>query len=224
MSEQSNVKPLAVGVPKVLIADDDPVALRIMQKDLGRWGYEVLSVTEGLQADKILRAPESPRLALLDWNMPGMDGLEIVRRVRRTEREIPTYIILLTATVEKKDLVEGLKAGADDFLTKPYDRGELEARLNVGARMVELQERLAARVRQLEVALSEVKQLSGLLPICSYCKKIRNDGSYWEQLESYICKRSDAHFTHGICPDCYQRVTEEEFEADDETPIVHKPL
>jgi response regulator RpfG family c-di-GMP phosphodiesterase len=112
-------------------------------------------------------------------------------------------VILLTAKERGKDIVAGLQAGADDYVTKPFDHEELLARVQVGKRVVNLQLSLAERVSELEDALVQVRQLDGLLPICSYCKKIRNDHNYWEQVESYITDHSDAQFSHSICPGCY---------------------
>jgi len=124
----------------------------------------------------------------------------------------PVYIILLSARSGQEDKIHGLEAGADDYITKPFDRDELRARVQVGIRVLELQGALAHRVRQLEEALSRVKQLQGLLPICSYCKKIRNDRNYWQQVEGYISERSEAQFSHGICPECYAQYVQPELD------------
>ncbi len=161
--------------------------------------------SDGIEAWRLIQGEDVPELAILDWMMPGMDGLEICRKVREASRAQPTYLILLTARDSKDDIVEGLEGGADDYVRKPFDREELRARVGVGVRVVELQRSLAARVRELEEALGRVKQLQGLLPICSYCKKIRDDGNYWRQVESYITDHSEAQFSHGICPDCYEK-------------------
>jgi len=145
-------------------------------------------------------------MAILDWEMPGATGPELCRRVRRDPARAQMHIILLTSRNSRADIVTGLDAGADDYLVKPYDLEELRARVQVGIRVVTLQQRLTERVDELQRALAEVKQLNGLLPICSYCKRIRSDDNYWEQLESYLATRTDAEFTHGVCPHCYDKV------------------
>ncbi|MEK6287336.1 MAG: response regulator [Acidobacteriota bacterium] len=138
----------------------------------------------------------------------GLDGAEVCRRARAVETTMPAYVIMLTAKSEKQDVVAGLCAGADDYITKPFNRLELHARIKVGIRIAELQKTAADRVVELELALSRVKQLQGLLPICSYCKKVRDDQNYWQQVDSYITKHSEVEFSHGICPDCYVRLVE----------------
>jgi len=188
---------------RVLIAEDDPVSRRVLETFLRRWGYEVESFHEGASAWERLQDPGAPSLVILDWMMPGMGGVEICRRVRELGRL--TYLILLTSRTGSEDIVEGLDAGADDYVTKPFNREELRARVQGGKRVVELQRSLAQRVEQLEQALTRVKQLQGLLPICSYCKKIRDDGNYWKQVEAYITEHSEAIFSHGICPECFEK-------------------
>jgi DNA-binding response OmpR family regulator len=195
---------------KVLVAEDQAVSRHILEVSLRTWGYEVTAVEGGTRAWEILQGEDGPQLAVLDWSMPGMDGIEICRQIRTSRVMRPIYVILLTARSSREDKIRGLQAGADDYITKPFDREELRARVQVGIRVLNLQSALAERVRELEEALSRVKQLQGLLPICSYCKKIRNDRNYWQQVEGYITEHSEVQFSHGICPDCYMQYIQPE--------------
>jgi DNA-binding response OmpR family regulator len=197
---------------RILVAEDQVVSRHILVASLRRWGYDVTAVEDGTHAWEALQAEDAPQLAILDWLMPGMDGIEICRQVRKSPRARPIYVILLTARREQEDKVHGLQSGADDYVTKPFDREELRARVQVGIRVLELQGALAQRVRELEEALSRVKTLQGLLPICSYCKKIRNDRNYWQQVEGYISDHSEAQFSHGICPECYAQFVQPELD------------
>ena len=189
---------------RVLIADDEATTRHLIQGTLGKWGFEVLAAEDGTAALDIMKGPNPPEIVLLDWVMPGVDGLEVCRRVRAALLDAPTYIILITARGGLENVVQGLEAGADDYVTKPFDPRELRARLHAGARVVQLQKALLERNHELEDALKRVKQLQGLLPICSYCKKIRNDRNYWEQVDAYVASHSEAQFSHGVCPDCFE--------------------
>jgi len=171
---------------------------------LGKWGYQAVEAADGLTACSLLESADPPRLAVMDWMMPGIDGLDVCRRMRATMPYAATYIILVTARGGLENVVRGLEAGADDYITKPFDPRELRARLHVGVRIVQLQKALTERFQELEDASKRVKQLQGLFPICSYCKKIRNDRNYWEQVDAYIASHSEAKFSHGVCPDCYE--------------------
>jgi CheY-like chemotaxis protein len=175
---------------------------------LTEWGFEVLAVADGVQALQALTDTDGPKLAILDWIMPGLDGVEVCQQLRALSTAEPVYVILLTSRDAKADIVAGLAAGANDYVTKPFDRSELQARLRVGQRVVDLQHNLAARIHELEDALAQVKQLQGLLPICSYCKKVRDDKNYWQQVEAYIGERAGVQFSHGICPDCLNQQME----------------
>jgi CheY-like chemotaxis protein len=194
---------------QALVADDDRVTALMLSETLKRWALEVTVVGDGAAAFEFLRSATRPTLAVLDWMMPVMHGPDVCRRVRAELPLANLYLILLTAREGREDLVAGLEAGADDYVTKPFDLGELRARVRVGERVLSLQERLAERVTELEAALTNVQQLRGLLPICSYCKRIRNDEQYWEQVETYITTHSGARFSHGICPACYEKVAAE---------------
>ncbi|MGH9469539.1 MAG: response regulator [Terriglobia bacterium] len=204
---------------RILVAEDDPVSLRILEALCASWGYRVIVARDGLEAARILEDEDAPPLALLDWMMPGMDGLEVIRRARRKHTTRPVYILLVTARESREDLIRGLLARADDYITKPFDQRELRARIQVGVRVAELQIALAARVKELEEALGRVKRLQGLLPICSYCKRIRDDRNYWQQVEGYIQEHSEAEFTHGICPQCYETIVKREFEQRSALPV-----
>lgn len=157
---------------------------------------------DGRQAWKVIQGPGAPAMAVIDWNMPGMDGPTICQELREMPSLASMYVILLTSNNEQKDVVAGLESGADDYIVKPFDWNELRARLRIGARIVGLQQNLAARVSELQVALANVRTLSGLLPICAYCKRVRDDKDYWQQIEQYVGDHSQAEFSHGICPEC----------------------
>lgn len=148
---------------KVIIAEDDPVSREILASLVRKWGYQVVAAADGREAMEALRAQTEPVLAILDWMMPGMEGVEICRRVREISKSV--YILLVTARAGKEQIVEGLRAGADDYLTKPFDKEELRARLSVGARILDLQTALSARVRELEEAMAENRALKLQLPL-----------------------------------------------------------
>jgi len=192
----------------ILIADDCPDSRALLKRVLTRWGYEVVVTEDGEQAWEAMQRPRAPRMAILDWMMPGLDGVEVCHRARQTSGTSSTYLLLLTARSEREDLVTGLDAGADDYVVKPFDCGELRARVRAGERILALQEALSRQVTELEEALARVRQLEGILPICTYCKKIRDDGDYWQQVETYIARHSEARFSHGICPCCWDSVVQ----------------
>lgn len=190
---------------RVLIAEDDAVMRRLLKSMLEEWGYETIIAHDGNEAWEELQAEDAPPLAILDWMMPGMDGVDICRSARETSRPAGAFIILLTSKVNREDLILGLEAGASDYITKPFNREELRVRVQAGRRIIDLQSELSARVKELERAMEHIRTLQGILPICSYCKKIRNDQNYWQRLESYFHAHSDVQFTHGICPECYEK-------------------
>jgi len=156
--ESEAVRPLPV-----IVAEDDPVSRALVCTLLENWGYEVMMTADGREAMEAIRAQTAPALAVIDWMMPGLDGIEICQRVREDNRIL--YIILLTARGGKDRLIEGLNAGADDYLVKPFDKDELRARFRVGARMITLQLNLVARLRELEDSNSEIRSLRMQLPL-----------------------------------------------------------
>ena len=191
---------------RILIADDDPTSLAALTAILERNGDEVVAARSGAEALEVMQQPCAPGLAILDWIMPGIDGVEVIHRVRAIETDQPPHIIILTARDDKANIVEGLSSGADDYLCKPCDPGELRARVDVGRRMVELRARLAEHVHELQQALGEVQTLRGIIPICAHCKSVRDDAGYWSQVEMYVSEHSEAKFTHGICPVCMEKL------------------
>jgi DNA-binding response OmpR family regulator len=190
---------------RILIAEDDRVISRLLEVTLASWGYEVTVTCDGRSACAALEVADPPRLALLDWMLPEMDGLEICRRVRLTETGKTIYIVLLTTRNRKEDLIAGLDGGADDYVTKPFDREELRARLRAGCRIVELQTSLAQRMAELKESTTRISTLQELLPMCAWCKKVRDDHNYWQAVEGYVSEHTDMRFTHGICPDCMKK-------------------
>lgn len=188
---------------RILIAENDEVSRLLLQTQLVKFGHQVVATCDGEAALREMEKPSAPSLVILDWMMPGTDGISVCRAIRARQNCPYVYILLLTVRIQQEDIVCGLDAGADDYLTKPVPEQELRARVQAGVRIIELQATLAQQVRELESALSQVQKLQGLLPICSYCKKIRNDQNYWQQVEAYIEERTAAQFTHSFCPDCY---------------------
>ena len=177
---------------KILAVEDDPVARAILRQALIRLGHEVVDACDGVEALKVLEK-EPVRVIVSDWMMPEMDGLGLCRAVRGRVHADYVYFILLTGREADVDNQrEAIEAGVDDFLTKPLDLQEIWMRLRVAERIL----RFATEVRQLEA----------FLPICGYCKKVRDDQNYWQQIESYINERTGTDFSHSVCPDCYQRV------------------
>ena len=191
---------------KILIAEDDLTSRNVLAGVLRKSGHEVVETVNGAAAWDALRQPGAPALVILDWMMPEMDGPEVVRRVRALQTDRPPYIILLTTKGDKADIIAGLEAGANDYLAKPFDSGELRARVEVGRRMVEMQGALASKIEDLRQALEQIKTLRGIVPICASCKKIRDDQGYWNQVEVYVSDHTEAEFSHGICPECAKKL------------------
>jgi DNA-binding response OmpR family regulator len=191
---------------RILIAEDHHVSRHLLERNLMNWGFEVETAEDGEAALQILESDDAPPLAILDWMMPKLDGVEVCRRVRqRTDRPY-IYLVLLTARSQKDEIALGLDAGADDYVIKPFDPDELRARLKVGQRVVTLERTLARQITDLQQALSDVKRLKSLLPICMYCKSIRDDQDYWHQVDDYIHTETGTDFSHSICPKCMSKL------------------
>ncbi|MCX8043422.1 MAG: response regulator transcription factor [Desulfobacterota bacterium] len=201
---------------RLLIAEDDPATRALLETYVSKWGYSAQSVGDGLAAWEILQSDDPPRLVLLDWMMPGLDGLELCRKVRSLPDGTMFHIILLTARTSHRDLIEGFAAGVDDYIRKDFNHDELRARIQVGARIVQLQTALASKVADLEEALTHIKTLQGILPICMHCHKIRDDREVWQRLEEYITTHTSALLSHCLCPECFQTLYAEYAEAPDQ--------
>jgi diguanylate cyclase (GGDEF)-like protein len=162
-----------IGV-KILIAEDDPTTRQLLKSILVKWGYDVIDTSNGNEAWQALQAEEAPRLAILDWKMPGMDGTEICRKVRQEVNEHYIYIILLTARDRDEDLIAGMEAGADDYITKPFKTSELRVRLRAGRRIVELQNELIA-AREILKRQAAYDSLTGLLNHGEILRILKNE-------------------------------------------------
>ena len=194
---------------RILVAEDHYVSRHLLERNLANWGFSVSSAEDGEEALRILDGEDPPSIAIVDWMMPKLDGLEVCRRVRARKDRPYLYLLLLTAKSQKEEVAAGLEAGADDYVIKPFDPDELRARLKVGQRVVQLERTLAKKVGDLEQALADVRKLKELIPICMYCKSVRDDKDYWHQIEEYIHTETGSDFTHGICPKCMARMEQE---------------
>ena len=156
---------------RILVADDERPTRHLIESMLLKWGYDVIVMKDGEEAWEMLRHEDPPPVAILDWMMPGMDGVTVCRKVREIPTDHPTYLILLTGKGEQESIIEGLRKGADDYVTKPFDPEELRARIQVGVRIVQLQITLAERVGQLEEALVPCETASGTIAHLFYLQK-----------------------------------------------------
>ena len=177
---------------KVLCVEDDPIAQRLIESSIKSLGHEIVLAADGEAAWRALGDP-TLHAVVCDWWIPGIDGLELCRRVRARGGAYIYFALITVQAATAENLDAAYAAGVDDFLTKPVKPRELKTRLHVAARILGF--------------TAQVRQLESFLPICTYCKKIRDDKNYWEQIERYVEARTATRFSHGICPDCYERVT-----------------
>jgi sigma-B regulation protein RsbU (phosphoserine phosphatase) len=175
---------------RILAIDDDPVAQLVLEAALKALGHDVTMAADGIEAWERLQTPEV-RVVVSDWQMPRLDGLELCRRVRgRVGRNYVYFILVTQHSATDENHQAALEAGVDDFLTKPINLRELRLRLHVAERILDY--------------TKQVRELESILPICGYCKKIRDDQDYWQQIEGYLHARTGTVFSHGCCPDCFQ--------------------
>jgi DNA-binding response OmpR family regulator len=191
---------------RVLVAEDDERSRNGLVRLLERDGYEVTVANDGQAAINILLAPNPPQITLLDWDMPRLDGIHVSWAVRSIPTRPYTYIIMVTAKAAATDALAAFAAGVDDFLSKPIDSLQLLARLRCGERVIGLEKRCAERVTELKGALDEVRKLQSLLPICKYCKRLRDDSDCWHIFDGYIRDEAGTDFSKVVCPDCMENV------------------
>lgn len=189
--------------PRILIVDDVARNLQVLGEMLDQAGYEVTAALSGRQALEAVHN-DKPDLILLDVMMPELDGFQVCLELKQqlATSEIP--VIFLTARTETDAVVKGFAIGAVDYVTKPFNRDELLARVSLHLELMKARRELESQNAALEQALAEIQTLRGIIPICSHCKKIRDDKGIWEQIEIYIQQHSDAVFSHGLCPSCMQ--------------------
>lgn len=188
---------------KILIAEDEFTTRMLVQVSLENWGYRVESVADGHEAWSILKEKTAPQIAILDWEMPELDGIDVCRRVKEMEIENPPYIILLTARDQKKDIVQGFDAGADDYMTKPFNDNELRARVRVAERLVRTQTSLLESLTELKEVLNQLEMTQGELEVCQSCYKVlNNNNSNWRSMKEIIQHNGDLRIAHTVCPEC----------------------
>lgn len=193
---------------KIIIIDDNKVNILLAVAILKKSDYEIRTAMDGFEGLKLIKE-FNPDVILLDIMMPGMSGIEVCRKLKTDDdyfdfKDIP--VLMVTAKVEDSDLEEALEAGATDYIKKPISEIELSSRVRNAVREVEYLNELKKTNAELQKALDEVKTLSGLLPMCSHCHKVRDDKGYWNDVEVYISNHSDANISHGLCPDCISKL------------------
>lgn len=198
---------------KILVVDDSrtqQMALTAILRAEGPW--EVVVVSSVSEALDVLRSGTEIDLILMDVVMPEMDGVQGCRLIKSCFDFADIPIIMVTIKRDEETLRQAFDAGAMDYINKPLSRVEVGARVRSALRLKYEMDRRKSREKKLRDALTNVKQLSGLLPICAHCKKIRNDEGYWQQIEQYILEHSEADFSHGVCPECKEKLYAEAFE------------
>jgi DNA-binding response OmpR family regulator len=201
---------------KVLVSDDDPELLLLCATVLKRAGYEVFETNSG-QACLNAAATYRPDLILLDVILPDMSGTEVCKQIKSDPALNGTFVVLVSGIRVSSELqADGLNTGADGYIIKPISNKELLARVQAVERIKRAEDALRTKekeqqklISELQAAIAEIKTLKGFIPICASCKKIRDDEGFWNQLEIYISEHTDARFSHGLCPDCYEKLKAE---------------
>jgi len=190
-------------IVKILIAEDEFTTRMMVQVSLENWGYRVESAVNGEEAWARLQRADAPQIAILDWEMPVLDGLEVCRRAKELDVENPPYVILLTSRDSKIDIIRGFDAGADDYMTKPFNNNELRARTRVAERLVRTQASLSESVTELREALNQLEMLESPVTVCRACQNIYNkyDGR-WQSFDEMLQSGDDPQFAITTCPRC----------------------
>lgn len=189
---------------QVLIVDDTPTNIQLAGSILQQENYEIAFAQNGKIALELLESHNFD-LILLDIMMPEMNGFEVCKRLKASEKTKDIPVIFLSAKKEREDVIEGLKIGAVDYVTKPFNSEELIVRTRTHLELKRARDNQKRLIHKLQKALAEIRQLSGLLPICSHCKNIRDDIGKWVQIDEYIASKTEAEFTHSICPHCLKK-------------------
>jgi PleD family two-component response regulator len=190
---------------RILVVDDDVEVAQGTARLLKQAGYITAQASNGAEALRTVQTFR-PHLVLSDRDMPEMDGLEMCRRIKSEPASADVFVILISGTfTQSEEQSAGMESGADSYIARPIANRELAARVAAFVRIVLLNRALREKNAELEGALAKVKLLSGLVPICAGCKKIRDDQGFWSQVECYIQEHSEATFTHGLCPDCIKK-------------------
>ena len=191
-----------IGYVKILIAEDEFTTRLMVQVCLENWGYSIDSVEDGKTAWDIMTKKNPPQIAVLDWEMPGLSGTELCRQIKRMDRRSPIYVILLTARDSENDISQGFAAGADDYITKPFNDDELRARIRVAERIVTIQSSLSSSLKELQEALNMLETFDETIAVCKKCQKLEDFDGAWRKPVELLDYPVDPRFLEGRCPEC----------------------
>jgi len=193
---------------KILIAEDDSVTRKLLEASLSKWGYEVIAVPDGSRALELLENDHSLHCAILDWMMPGKEGIYICNRMREERSNRIIYIILMTPQEGSAEAVSGLASGADDYITKPLDKTELHRKVLAAERIIHLEMTVSRKTEELQELQKQLDILREIVPNCTRCGKPRQDDRFYRDVEIYLNKCAESPTPHGLCPDCRNTLSE----------------
>jgi DNA-binding response OmpR family regulator len=199
---------------RILAVDDDAATRHVLTSIIESAGWTPVIVADPEEAYDILMSPDAPPIALVDWEMPKLSGLELCQKVRQAEPDAQPYLIFVTMYSSSTDIVTGLDAGADAYMVKPIAADELQARVRAGLRTIAVQSDLRLRLREAETIAAQTKPLRETMAICVYCHRVRHDAEQWSTLEDYLYTHIKVKFTHGFCPTCYTHHVKPDLEGD----------